>query len=738
MKFSRSLISTAIYFIVISAIVYSFKKPKIKAIAEQQPEHAWLNPELAEEERIELLLGAITLDEKMGQLLFDAPGIPRLGILPYNWWNECLHGLARNGRATVFPQAIALGASFDTDLAFRVADAISSEARAKFELSQKAENYSQYAGLTFWTPNINIFRDPRWGRGQETYGEDPFLTSRIGVSFVKGLQGDNPRYLKAAACAKHYAVHSGPEALRHEFNAEVSLQDLRETYLPAFEALVKEAKVEAVMGAYNRTNGEACCASELLLKNILLNEWNFQGHIVSDCGAIRDIYEGHKLVSTPEEAAALAVKSGLNLNCGSVFKNLPKAVEQGLLTEEDINNALRPLLRTKLRLGFFDAPELNPYTKLDEEEIGSQKNRNIAYEAALKSIVMVKNNNVLPLKKEIRTLYVTGPQAANEEVLLGNYYGVTDNTVNILDGIVGKVSASTTINYKYGQLAYQDNVNPIDWTTGEASWADACIAVMGINGLYEGEEGEAIESANKGDKTDIKLPENQIKFLKKIRRKGKNPLIVVITGGSPIAIPEVYDLADAVLYVWYPGQEGGRAIGDILFGDASPSGRLPFTVPYSVNDLPPYENYSMKGRTYKYMETEPQFPIEFGLSYTRCSYSDLKVEKVGENILAKVNLKNIGGTTSEEVAQLYVSTPEAGKSAPISKLIAFKRVKINPGESKSISFEVNEEMLKSVNSKGEKYLENGNFVFWLGGCSPGSRSETLMGEKIVNCTIQID
>ena len=712
-------------YLIIALFFLLIIKVPAQGITTGQP---WLNRSLSATQRAKLLVSAMTLNEKISQLVNQSPAIPRLGIPEYNWWNECLHGVARNGKATVFPQAIAFGASFDDELIHRVGEAISDEARAKFNISQKMGNYSQYAGLTFWTPNINIFRDPRWGRGQETYGEDPYLTSRIGVAMVEGLQGNNPKYLKVAACAKHFAVHSGPEALRHEFNAIVSQKDLWETYLPAFKALVTEAKVESVMGAYNRTNGLACCASPYLLTDILRTQWGFKGHVMSDCGAIQDIWKTHKLASTPEEASSMDIKAGLDMNCGNTFESLTKSIKEGLITEAELSKALTELMATRFRLGLFDPVDDNPYNKISPKVIGSKEHANLAKKLAQESVVLVKNkNNVLPLKKDINTLFVTGPQANNSEVLLGNYYGSTDKTVNILNGIVGHISLGTSLNYKYGVLPYQNNINPIDWTTEGAKSAKACIAVMGISGLIEGEEGEAIASAYKGDRTDnIRLPKNQIEFLKKIKKNGENPLIVIITGGSPIAIPEVYDIADAVLYVWYPGQEGGTAIGDIIFGDISPSGRLPFTVPYSIKDLPPYEDYSMKKRTYRYMEKKPQFPFGFGLSYSKFVYENTKSDFSDKTkVKVSVDLKNIGVMNADEVAQLYISSPMAGNEDPICALVKFKRVHLNAGESKNITFDLDKEAFMQVDQKGEKVMRKGDYKIVVGGASPVKRSIEL-------------
>ena len=694
-------------------------------------EMPWLNPENSTEVRIESLIKAMTVEEKISQLMDSSRAIDRLNIPQYNWWNECLHGVARNGRATVFPQAIAFGASFNPGLVQEVAEAISDEARAKFVVAQKSGNRSRYAGLTFWSPNVNIFRDPRWGRGQETYGEDPYLTSRIGVAFVKGLQGTDPQYLKVAACAKHFAVHSGPEALRHVFDAQCSPRDLRETYLPAFKALVEEAKVEIIMGAYNRFMGDPCCSSKYLLTDILRGEWDFDGHVVSDCGAIRDIYTYHKAASSPEEAAAMALQAGTDLECGDVFKALQDALLLGLVTEDDLDVALRRVFGTRIRLGLLDKLEDVPYNAIPPEAVGSAKHRQLARNMAKESIVLLKNsNNVLPLAKDIRNLYVTGPNAASEECLLGNYYGLSEDTVTILDGIVGKVSLGTTVNYKHGILPYRTNVNPIDWTTGEAKRSDACIAVIGLDGLWEGEEGEAIASPYKGDKTNsLRLPENQVEFIRNLRKDSGKPLIVVITAGSPLALPEIYDLADAVILAWYPGQEGGNAVADILFGDVNPSGRLPFTVPFSIKDLPPYEEYSMRGRTYRYMEVDPQFPFGFGLSYSTFHYEGMQLNKTligsDETLSVEVSVTNNSSIPGKEVIQIYLTQPGAGKSAPIRKLVAFRKVRIDPGTTRTDKFSLEPEMLRQYDTSGKPVVLNEAYLLTAAGSSPINDSRDL-------------
>ena len=695
----------------------------ISILSAQNENYEWFNSELSIDSRIDALIDAMTLEEKVSQLTDVSVAIPRLSVPRYNWWNECLHGVARNGRSTVFPQAIGLAATFDPDLAKRVSTAISDEARAKFNISIKNDNRAKYAGLTFWTPNINIFRDARWGRGQETYGEDPYLTSRIGVAFVNGLQGDDPKYLKAAACAKHYAVHSGPEALRHEFDAIVSKKDLYETYLPAFEALVKEANVESVMGAYNRVLGEPACGSPFLLQEILRDDWGFKGHVVSDCGAISDFHLFHKVTKNAVESAALAINSGVDLNCGKVYPKLVDAVQQGLVKEETIDKSLRALLNTRFKLGFFDPEENNPYSKLGEEVICSKKHSDLALEVARKSIVLLTNkNNALPLSPAIKNLYVTGPQANNSEVLLGNYYGMSNRLVNVLEGITAAVSSSTTINYKKGCLPYRKNVNPIDWTTGEAKNADAIIAVLGISSAMEGEEGDAIASETMGDRLQPFLPANQLEFLRKLKKDNKKPVIVVMTGGSPMIIPEVADLADAIVWAWYPGQEGGTAVADVVFGKISPSGKLPLTFPKSMDQLPAYEDYSMKGRTYKYMKEDPLFPFGFGLSYSKFKYDDFSLSsaklKKNEDLEIAIKLSNVGEMMADEVVQIYLAQPGAGETAPLRKLVAFKRLSLKVGENKNLKFTIGAKEFAQVTEKGNSEIRKGKYTLFIGGSSP--------------------
>ncbi len=694
----------------------------------------WYNPEIAFGERLQMLIDEMTVEEKISQLTHDAAAIERLGVPEYNWWSEALHGVARNGRATVFPQPIGLGATFDRDLIHRIYSAASDEGRAKFEISQEIGNYAQYAGLTFWTPNVNIFRDPRWGRGMETYGEDPYLTAQLGMEVVKGLQGDHPKYLKAGACAKHYAVHSGPEALRHEFDAVSSLKDLHETYLPAFKALVTEANVESVMGAYNRVNGEPACASKLLLNDILLDEWGFKGHILSDCWAIMDFHTGHMVTADVAESAAMALNHGVSLNCGNSYPALKEALDRGLITEATIDERLAALFITRFELGLFDPPSMNPYSGIGEEVINCEEHGEIAYEAAVKSLVLLKNNGILPLDKNLKTLYITGPQANNSTVLLGNYYGMSKKLVNILEGITGRVSAGTTVDYRMGVLEYRENVNPIDWATETARTSDATIAVMGISQLMEGEEGESLASPTKGDRYELNLPENQLDYLRSLKKDNEKPLIVVMTGGSPITMPEVDELADAILWVWYPGQEGGNAVADVIFGNQVPSGKLPITFPVSADQLPDYEDYSMVERTYRYMTSKPLYPFGYGLSYTEFRFDDLFLEReeIGADgsLAVSVKVRNSGDYDADEVVQLYVSVPDPEGNQPRWSLKNFERITLGEGALTTISFKLDRDDLEQFNEVGKSVVLPGKYTVYIGNASPGERSKELGMQQV--------
>ena len=680
------------------------------------------------EARINDLISQMTLEEKVSQLSYTSAAVQRLGIPEYNWWNECLHGVARAGIATVFPQAIALAATFDEGFIEEVADAISDEARAKYNEAIKMGNRGQYWGLTFWTPNINIFRDPRWGRGQETYGEDPYLTSRVGLAFVRGLQGDDPENLKLAACAKHYAVHSGPEKFRHTFDAVISKKDLFETYLPAFKALV-EGGVESVMGAYNRTLGEPCCGSYYLLRDILRGKWGFKGHVVSDCWAIKDFHEHHKVTETPEESAALALNSGCDLNCGCTYPMLTVSLKKGLVTDDAINTALSRVLRTRFKLGMFDPAGKGKYDKLDRKVINCEKHRQLALKAAEKSIVLLKNDkNLLPLDSSAKKITVVGPGAANAHTLFGNYYGVSSRFVTVLEGLGEKVKDKYGINleYRQGCLMYGAN-NMSNAEFGQANIADIIIAVMGLDGAIEGEEGDAIASDSNGDRTYIELPPWQINFLQKVRAAGK-PVILVLTGGSPIAIPE--DIADAVIFAWYPGELGGKAVADIIFGDVVPSGKLPITFPASTEQLPPYEEYSMKGRTYRYMTEKPLYPFGFGLSYTSFRFDSLTLSApsipaaapADASVKAFIKLSNTGKRDAEEVVQIYVAKDERGADDPLFSLRAFRRVFVPAGKAVTAEFVLPASAFETVNDEGDSVLLPGSYTVIAADAAPVSVS----------------
>lgn len=693
----------------------------------QDTNYRFLQKELSISERVDDLISQMTLEEKVAQLMFESPAIPRLGIPHYSWWNECLHGIARNGKATVFPQAIGMAASFDVDLMNRIGKVISEEGRAKYNANKKTGYMDRYAGLTYWSPNVNLFRDPRWGRGQETYGEDPHLISRLGVAFVKGLQGDG-KYMKAAAMAKHFAVHSGPEKLRHTFDAKVSQHDLWNTYLPAFEALVTEAKVEGVMGAYNRTNGEACCAHSYLMKDILRGKWKFDGYFVSDCWAIQDFFQGHNISSDRKSAAAKALEAGCNLNCGNTYPEIKNAIAAGLTSELEVDKNLRALLPTRFRLGLFDEGSV-PYDDIPLDVVRQQSHLDLAYEAAAKSIVLLKNkNNILPLDPNLRNLFVTGPTATDAQALLANYYGISDDLKTMLEGISSNVSNQTAIRYVQGNLLDRPNVNPMDWFSEEAEVADVTIACMGITQLLEGEEGEAIASSTYGDRTYITLPPHQIEYLKLLRSKAKK-LIVVITGGSAISIPEIHEMADAILYTWYPGELGGQAIGDIIFGKVSPSGKLPVTFVKSIDDLPPYENYDMAGRTYRYMKTEPLYPFGFGLSYGQLEYTDIKSNsnnlKAGGTIDFELGIQNHSNVKTDEVVQVYVTKKSKDSDDPNFALKAFQRISIEGNAEKNIEITLDEKAFSSYDDDGNLRLEKGAYEIIFSSSAPFSRAIDL-------------
>ncbi|HJQ23561.1 MAG TPA: glycoside hydrolase family 3 C-terminal domain-containing protein [Blastocatellia bacterium] len=674
------------------------------------------------EERVGDLVSRMTLEEKVSQMIDRAPAIARLDIPAYNWWNESLHGVARAGVATVFPQAIGLAATWNTDLMHRVADVISTEARAKHHEAVRHGDFGRYKGLTFWSPNINIFRDPRWGRGQETYGEDPYLTARMGVQFVRGLQGDDPRYFKVISTAKHFAVHSGPELDRHRFDAVADQRDLYETYLPAFEALVREAGADSVMCAYNRFLGEACCASDTLERKILRADWRFKGYVVSDCGAITDIYAGHKLVPTVAEASALAVKRGTDLSCGQEYTALVDAVKRGLISEAEIDVSLKRLMTARFRLGMFDPPEMVPYTKIPITQNDTPEHRELALEAARQSIVLLKNaNGLLPLKHDLKKIAVIGPTADDAGVLLGNYNGTPSRSVTLLAGIRNKFMSRATVLYEKGCDLVGGK--PDDKAVQVAADADVVIFVGGITPRVEGEEMKVeVEGFRGGDRTDIRLPRVQEDLLKALHATGK-PVILVLTGGAALAVNWADENLPAIIETWYPGEEGGTALADVLFGDRSPAGRLPVTFYKSVEQLPPFDDYHMAGRTYRYFAGEPLYPFGYGLSYTRFTYDKLVVPKrarAGAPVTVKVRVTNAGNMDGDEVVQLYVKDVQASVPVPRRALQGFKRIRLRRGESQVVSFTLAPRQFSLIDSQFKRVVEPGEFEISVGGAQPGA------------------
>jgi len=839
----------------------------------QSENFEFLNPNLPVEERVDLLVSQMTLKEKTSQLLFTSPAIPHLQVPEYNWWNECLHGVARAGYATVFPQSITIAASWDADLLQRVGTAVSDEARAKHHEFIRRDKRGMYQGLTFWSPNINIFRDPRWGRGHETYGEDPFLTGELGAQYVKGLQGNDPKYLKVVATAKHYAVHSGPEPSRHNFNAVVTERDLRETYLAAFKKLVVDAKVYSIMGAYNQFYGIPCCANPKLF-DILRNEWGFQGYFVSDCWAISDYYSFQNYSKDAAEAAAASVKAGTDLECGSSYNSLGEAFKRGLLTEQDIDLAVKRVFTARFKLGMFDDPKSVAFAQIPFSVNCSEANQKLALEAAQKSIVLLKNkNNTLPLSKDIKTVAVIGPNADNWEALVGNYNGIAKDPVTVLEGIQNKLKNSTVlyaegaplaeginnlvpIEQKYlltadgkpgvtgeyfanakleGEPAFvrtDENINfywesgspaggldsdnfsvrwtgylvpPVSGKYGIGSWgmpsleiwlegekilqhnsehhafhsekqveleagmkykfvyeyknyfgdgdakllwampnpdmtkqavetaqkADVVVVVLGLSQRLEGEEMPVkVDGFEGGDRTHLNLPKPQSELVKALKTTGK-PVVLVLLNGSAIAVNWENEYLDAILSAGYPGQEGGNAVADVLFGDYNPAGRLPVTYYKLVEQLPAFDNYDMQGRTYRYFTGEPLYPFGYGLSYTTFKYSNLKMAgkvKTGEPVKVSVNVQNTGKMAGDEVVQLYLKDEKASTPRPIHQLEGFKRISLNPGETKTVEFELKPEQFSIIGKEDKPVTETGWFTVWVGGGQPGTNgSNTVKG-----------
>ena len=856
-----------------------------------QTKFQFQNTNLSTQERVENLLSEMTLQEKIDQMRYQSPAIERLGIPEYNWWNECLHGVARAGYATVFPQSISIAASWDTQLVNEVANAISDEARAKHHEFERRGLRKIYQGLTFWSPNINIFRDPRWGRGHETYGEDPYLTGQMGLQFVKGLQGDDPNYLKVVATAKHFAVHSGPEPSRHVFDAIVSERDLRETYLPAFRTLVVDGDVYSVMGAYNRLNGQACCASKQL-SGILRDEWGFKGYVVSDCWAIADLWQTHKVAKDEAEAAAMAVKQGTDLECGDTYKALPEAVKRGLITEKDLDVCVGRLMTARFKLGMFDPDEKVAYAQIPFSVNDNPAHDNLARVAAQKSIVLLKNGgNILPLKKNFGRIAVIGPNADEVESLWGNYNGIPSHPVTVLQGIKNKVSPQIEVIYAQGSelatgisklvpipsiyLEIEDgkqgasgeyfannklegqplftridnNIDfyweagspdprlPVDnfgirWTTflkvpqtgeyeiggwsmpsfkiscegkeilagnnehhafhgskkmkletgkryklefdymnyhgdGDARllWAtpqpnmqaqaveaarksDVVVLVLGLNQRLEGEEMPIqVDGFKGGDRTHLNLPKTQSDLMEALKATGK-PVVLVLINGSALSINYAAENIDAILTAGYPGQEGGNAVADVLFGDYNPAGRLPVTYYKSIEQLPAFENYDMEGRTYRYFRQTPLYPFGFGLSYTHFTYSDLNLQKeakVGDQIHVSVKITNDGDRDGDEVVQLYLTDEKASTPRPIRQLEGFKRIALKKGESQTVQFTLEPRQLSMINDKEKQVIEPGYFTVSIGGEQPGftgindaKTTETLTGRvKLTGKVLEI-
>ncbi len=836
-------------------------------VSGQEPLPPYKDPKLPIDKRVDDLVSRMTLEEKVSQMMNAAAPVERLGIPAYDWWNEALHGVARAGYATVFPQAIGLAATWDEDLIRRVADVASTEARAKHHEFARQNDRARYKGLTFWSPNINIFRDPRWGRGMETFGEDPYLTSRIGVAFVKGLQGDDPRYLKVVSTPKHFAVHSGPEPERHSFDAITNERDLQETYLPAFHATIVEGKAEGVMCAYNRTNGEPCCTNKKLY-DILRKEWGFKGHVVSDCGAIDDIYKFHRYVKTEAEASAIAVKAGTDLTCGGEYKSLIKAVKDKLITEAEIDISLKRLMTTRFRLGVFDPPEVVPYARIPYSMNTAPAHRELALKTARESITLLKNqNNTLPLVGNTRSIAIIGPNADAPEVLLGNYNGQPTKSVTPLEGIKAKVGTSKKVLYALGStltgsagapvpasaipggfkaeyfnnkdlqgqpaLVRTDEQINFDWSRGRpapeinedgfsARWtgkftppesgayqlgamgddgfrvyldgkllvdawkgnqasqirtimkdvnleagrsydvrieyyedirnaiakffwsfprftertladavnvakqADVVVMVLGISPALEGEEMTVnVEGFRGGDRTDISLPKAQEDLLKAVFNAvgATRPIVTVLLNGSALSVNWADENIPAIVEAWYPGEEGGTAIADVLFGDYNPGGRLPVTFYKSVDQLPPFEDYSMRGRTYRYFKGDPLYPFGFGLSYTSFKYDNLKLSaksvKAGEAVKVSADVQNTGGRAGDEVVQLYLTDVAASVPTAVRSLAGIKRIFLKPGEKQTVSFEIGAERMTVIDDKGKRIIEPGEFTVSVGGKQPG-------------------
>ena len=688
----------------------------------------YLDESLSAQERAEALVDELTVEEMAGLLKYDSEAVPRLGIPAYNWWNEGLHGLSRSGISTLFPQAIGLAATFDRALLRRAGEITGIEARAKYKWYSKFNDIDKFKGITIWSPNINIFRDPRWGRGQETYGEDPYLTAELGIQYVKGIQGDG-KVLRAAACAKHMAAHSGPEETRHGFNAKVSLKDLGETYLPAFERLVKEAKVEGVMGAYNAVNGEPSCASPYLMGK--LRDWGFDGYFVSDCWAIRDFHEAHHITNEPKESASLAIKAGCDVNCGCTYEHLLTGYREGLISKDEIRKACVHAMRTRIRLGMFDKTEHFDYPY---STVACKQHKAESLRAAQESIVLLKNNGILPLdEQKLKTIAVIGPQADSRIALEGNYTPKADRYITLLEGIQDRFPGRVI--FAEGCHLYQDRVSQIclagdrySEALAAAENSDVVIACVGLDSTIEGEQGDAGNEYSSGDKPDLMLPESQRRLLELLKGTGKPLIVVCCAGGSMNMLVD----ADAVLHAWYPGSEGGKAFAQILFGDISPSGKLPVTFYETADKLPDFEDYSMKDRTYRYAKDNILYPFGFGLTYSKVKCSGLSYD----SFCASVDIENTGEFDTDEVVQVYIKDT-CGYAVPNHKLCGFERVHLAKGEKKTVKLSLDKDMFTAVDESGEKGVFSHSFTLYAGVSQPDDLSQRLCRCEAVELAVQV-
>lgn len=687
------------------------------------------------EERAVHLVDQMTVEEMASQLRYDAPAIERLHIPAYNWWSEGLHGVARAGTATVFPQAIGLAATFDPVLIEKIGDTIATEARAKYNAASAHGDRDIYKGLTIWSPNVNIFRDPRWGRGHETYGEDPYLTSRLGESFVKGLQGDGS-YLKTAACAKHFAVHSGPEKERHHFDAKATKKDMWETYLPAFQACV-EAGVESVMGAYNRTNGEPCCANTYLMEEVLRGKWHFEGHYVSDCWAIKDFHENHKVTRNAEESVYLALEKGCDLNCGCTYREIMSAYKKGDLPLSLIRRAAIRLFTTRFLLGMFDKTE---YDEIPYETIACKEHLALAKKAAEESIVLLKNDGILPLKKKKgMTIGVIGPNADSREALIGNYHGTPPRYITVLEGIQDYLGEDGRVLYAQGCHLYKDREETlaqpddrISEAVSCAEHADVVVLCLGLDETLEGEEGDTGNSYASGDKLDLLLPPPQQRLLEAVA-KTKKPFIVCLLAGSAMDLNFADQEAAAILQAFYPGAEGGREVARLLFGEYSPSGKLPVTIYRDLTEMPAFTDYTMRGRTYRYLTKKPLYPFGYGLTYSDCVIDEIQPEKeytyedaVKDGIEIKVHVENRGSYDTEEVLQGYVKV-QSPNEVLHPKLGVFARIHIKAGEGQWISLHISKTAFSTVTEDGERVYDGKKAQIFIGFGQPDERTAELLG-----------